>query len=65
MKKIDYIKKAWNKAADKVDENMNKDYIDFKYVLGIKVGLTIALRIIENTWKEEEIEQYLSKIIDI
>lgn len=59
MKKIDYIKHAWNMADDKVLDNFGKEPEKFKYALGIKAGLTIALRIMDSNWTDDNIRAYI------
>lgn len=65
MKKVDYMKYAWNKADDVALGCPNDDYIKFKYALGVKVGLNIAIKIMEKGWTEEEINSYLYGIFGI
>lgn len=62
MKKIDYIKSAWNLADDKVNENIDNDCTKFNFILGIRTGLTIALRIMNNNWTDTEIKAYLNTL---
>lgn len=64
MKKSDYMKYAWNKADDIALECSTDNYIKFKYALGVKVGLSIAMKIMKNGWTEEEINSYLDRIFN-
>lgn len=41
------------------------EYTKFKYAIGVKIGLNIAIKIMENGWTEEEINSYLYGIFGI
>lgn len=65
MRKTDYIKKAWNITDDKVNEFIEEDCKKFNFILGVRVGLTIALRIINENWTETEMREYLENTLRI
>lgn len=59
MKKIDYIKHAWKMADDRIMDDFDKGPEEFKLTLGIIIGLTIALRIMDSNWTDNEIKAYM------